>query len=408
MEGACGLDAASFCGLMEVLYQTVQRPEAWVAVLALLCQHLGADSGMIRFYARGWSAVDLTLTHGFDPSFTAAYREHFVHLDPIPGTIERAMLPPGVPALLDAFIPHSELKRTEFYSDYLLPQDKRHVIGGHLLGEDGAKVLFGLQRSHRRRPFEESDKPLLRLLAPHFQQALRLHRAFSDARVEARAAGGALDGLNVAVFFLDKAGRVRFANDRAEDRVRAREGLSLRHGRLHATHPGRDRQLQQLIGSAAGSVPGEQPGPGGALRITPGHNGRPGATAYVTAWHRCVLAEDPIAPSVAAAVLVGPSARPVRDPSWLSGAYGLTRAEARLVARLVETCDLRQAAEAAGVTRETARAYLKSVFRKTECRSQVELIGKILASPGALWTGTEVKSPSLRTSGPAGGRNGRA
>jgi len=81
---------------MEVLYQTVQRPEAWVAVLALLCQHLGADSGMIRFYARGWSAVDLTLTHGFDPSFTAAYREHFVHLDPIPGTIERAMLPPGV------------------------------------------------------------------------------------------------------------------------------------------------------------------------------------------------------------------------------------------------------------------------------------------------------------------------
>lgn len=98
-----------------------------------------------------------------------------------------------------------------------------------------------------------------------------------------------------------------------------------------------------------------------------------------------MLPQDPIAPSIAAAVLVGPSARPARDLSWLSGAYGLTRAEARLVGRLVETCDLGQAAEVAGVTRETARTYLKSVFCKTGCRSQVELIATILTTPGGSW-----------------------
>lgn len=121
MEGACGLDAASFCGLIEVLYQTVQRPEARVGVLGLLCRHLVADSGMIRFYAPGWSAVDLTASHEFDLSFNVAYREHFVQLDPIPAAIGRAILPPGAPVLLDERIPHDDLRRTEFYNGYLRP-----------------------------------------------------------------------------------------------------------------------------------------------------------------------------------------------------------------------------------------------------------------------------------------------
>src|SRR5690606_23236624 len=45
--------------------------------------------------------------------------------------------------------------------------------------------------------------------------------------------------------------------------------------------------------------------------------------------------------------------------------YGLTRSEARLAIELVQGRKLREAAERAKLTYETARWYIKSAFRKT-------------------------------------------
>jgi hypothetical protein len=59
-----------------------------------------------------------------------------------------------------------------------------------------------------------------------------------------------------------------------------------------------------------------------------------------------------------------------------------------LVAKMIETCDLEQSAAAIGVRKQTARAYLKSVFLKTGCHSQAELVGTVLSDPCGIWGGS--------------------
>ncbi|MGE5506326.1 MAG: DNA-binding response regulator [Actinomycetota bacterium] len=59
--------------------------------------------------------------------------------------------------------------------------------------------------------------------------------------------------------------------------------------------------------------------------------------------------------------------------------FGLTPSEARLAQALASGLDIRQAADAGGITVSTARTYLKRLFQKTDVNRQAELI-RVLTS----------------------------
>lgn len=382
MEIIGNIDAAALSCLIEALYEAAQDADAWRRVMVLLCQHLSADSGLIRFYAPDWSEVTLSITHEFDTKFDAAYSQHFVQVDPIPRALEG--LPSGTMAFLDEVVPFTQLKRTEFYGDYMVPQDKRHIMGGYVYNEGGAKAVFGVQRGRRGRPFEHSDRALLKALAPHFIQTFRIHQALTEARVSTAALNLAVDALRIAVFFLSEDGRVLFANRSAEMMVRKGRILTVRHGYLHAASRDSDASLQRLIHSVTKGSRADSLCLGGAVQITPARPETDALTAVV-APRRRLPSGNMIGPRIVAAVFVGTRARVALRPDLLAGAYGLTRTEARFAVKLVETCDVELSAAAIGVTRNTARAYLKSIFRKTDCHSQIEFIRLILSSPIGLW-----------------------
>jgi DNA-binding CsgD family transcriptional regulator len=60
--------------------------------------------------------------------------------------------------------------------------------------------------------------------------------------------------------------------------------------------------------------------------------------------------------------------------------FGLTPAEARLALHLVAGETLRSAAVKLSMSYETARSYLKNIFRKTETCRQTELVLVILTA----------------------------
>jgi DNA-binding CsgD family transcriptional regulator len=67
----------------------------------------------------------------------------------------------------------------------------------------------------------------------------------------------------------------------------------------------------------------------------------------------------------------------------LSTKLNLTPAEMRLVRKLIDGKSLRSAAEALGITYETARSRLKSIFQKTRTHRQAELVALLLRNPRA-------------------------
>ena len=83
----------------------------------------------------------------------------------------------------------------------------------------------------------------------------------------------------------------------------------------------------------------------------------------------------------------------IADPARTEAArlFGLTGPEARVAAGLVQTGDVRRAAQRAGVTYETARKLAKSAMRKAGVRRQGELVGLWVS----LQTGEAVTQPAL-------------
>ena len=64
--------------------------------------------------------------------------------------------------------------------------------------------------------------------------------------------------------------------------------------------------------------------------------------------------------------------------------YGLTRAEARLAALLLQGRDLPEAGAELGVTLHTVRTHLKAVLAKTGAARQAELVRILLRGPAGL------------------------
>ncbi len=64
-------------------------------------------------------------------------------------------------------------------------------------------------------------------------------------------------------------------------------------------------------------------------------------------------------------------------PEMIIASFSLSRQEARLTVELVSGAALKQAAHSVGISYETARGYLKSIYAKTNCNNQTELTLKI-------------------------------
>ena len=69
-----------------------------------------------------------------------------------------------------------------------------------------------------------------------------------------------------------------------------------------------------------------------------------------------------------------------RKREFLKDRFNLTPAEAGVVVRLVRGESLRPCAKALDIQYETARAHLKSVFRKTRTHRQVELVLLVISA----------------------------
>ncbi|MBV8970990.1 MAG: hypothetical protein JO290_01725, partial [Sphingomonadaceae bacterium] len=216
-------------------------------------------------------------------------------------------------------------------------------------------------------------------LLPHIARAWRVRRVLDDWRAQAGGMAAALDLLDRGVIVTDGDGRVRFANAAADRLLTRGDGLDATRGRLRARWPHATDRLQAMIGRAAGTADGEDMVAVDALALDRGDGTIPLA----------VIAE-PIAPGHSAelgqaarggAVLFVNDATANADPTpeRLAAVYGLTAAEAQLTARLAAGDGIGAAAEAQGISSNTAKTHLKAVFGKVGVGRQTQLLRRILA-----------------------------
>jgi DNA-binding CsgD family transcriptional regulator len=170
-----------------------------------------------------------------------------------------------------------------------------------------------------------------------------------------------------ARFRVDGEGRVLWRNKAAEALIDEGCGLVVRGGKLAARDAAANRTLRSAMRWAAGQ-PGGYDVRRNALPIVIERRHEGGAEIW---W---VLAEAGIVQ-----IIANPDEMSDDRLAAAAVVYGLSPAQAKLARAIVEGKALTVAAEAAGVTLNTARTHLRRMFDKTGVRTQAALVRSLLA-----------------------------
>ena len=151
---------------------------------------------------------------------------------------------------VDDLMTEAEWRRMPYYLHWCAPLDVFHVMGADILTAGAGKLRFRLTRSETAPKFSALDRARCEALLPHLRRALHLHNLFDRSEALGALYSGAIGRLSVGMVLLDESGKVLEQNLIARELLAANDGLKLVGGRLEASYPSDNRELQQLIRSA--------------------------------------------------------------------------------------------------------------------------------------------------------------
>ena len=246
----------------------------------------------------------------------------------------------------------------------------------------GTRLTLWLFRDLTAEAFDAEEVSLCEILAPQLRRGLELSQRIGASEVERSLYSSALDRLSVGVVIIDMSGKVVSCSVKAEDALAARDGLQMQAGKLRATAAKDDRELQAAIRIAMQKATGGESDGMRGLALTkssgvrnlgiiiqpvPGREGGGVMTAATVA----IYFRDPDENADVANDLV-------------RQLFDLTPAEAAVARRLASGLSLEDAASSLEISRNTARAHLRSIFSKSGITRQTELVRLMLNSVAIL------------------------
>ena len=356
--------------LLSALYEGVGQPDGWDRFLEALTSTYAGGKGAFLLHDPKAIAGLYVSGSGWDEDYLQRYNDHYLKINPWMTRIPTR--PVGVAASADALFPQSALLETEFYNDWLRPQG---LAAGHniIVQRDGSRhmiVTILYPNATAEKDLDAVDR--LQRLAPHLLRVSQLNRQIALLETRAQTAEAALDAQDTAVFLVDAASKILRMNEIAEKFAAHGDGLEINNGVLIAVAPTEGHTLRHLVADAARARHVIASPPGGVMRITRPSGKKPYEILVGPASGGGLLAG---AGQPSAAVFGrDPESRRTTPLERLRQLYGLTHSEARLMRALLTEDTLDSASARFNVSKETLRSQLKSIFRKTGTRTQLELL----------------------------------
>ncbi len=358
--------------VIECIYDAVSEPDGWDRALDATRRMICVDAMLLVYGCPPSIGLRIAGTAGLAQR---AWKTD-AHFDLNDGALirESMMGPAGTVVSSCDSLQREVFVRTNVYRRLLQPQHLNHVSGVAVLNSDEVHASLWIARSDSPTDFSVNDIPAFTGLLPHFTRALKVYHRIRQAELRTEMAEGAFDRLAVGVVLLDVRGVPVMVNREAEHIAAMQDGFILLGDRVAASRTTETIRMRDLIRRIAGNGPARERA--GTVRLTR-PSGLPDFHVVVLPLpRRC----QPIDGSGAVSMLF------VTDPEksqslvdCLFGKfYGLTDAEIRLVATLLEGGGLTTAARKLGLSRNTVHSQLANVFLKTDTRSQSELLTLLL------------------------------
>lgn len=255
-----------------------------------------------------------------------------------------------------------EARRTSgFYQDFLARCGLEEFAGVRIGRRDNIWNL-SIQRSLRQDPYSAGELASLAKLAQRLDPVIEVSCALAFAH--AKSALDAFQFSDRAAVLVDRAGEVVLANTTADSILG--EDLTIVGRRLVSYDEDATRELDFALDqilwreSAVTSPPVVFPKQnGGRLVIYP--------------MRLRGMTDSPLSAFHAILVIADTNSYSNIRPATLKLVFGLTAAEARLAVAIANGTEIDGFSRAAGISKQTARNHLKSIFRKTGVERQHEL-----------------------------------
>lgn len=355
-----------FSATIEKIYSAAAGDCPWQDALLAIEDLAGCTGAVIDLVPTTEGLPRRTLAGSFSKDDCAEYARDYQAVCP---RIRHAMENPTAEVQFDyQFMTEAAIDRDPVY-EWFGKHGLRYYVGAPISRMTNYLGYLSLQRTRRQGHASSEDIALFTLLRPHIERAGGLADQLGTLRCHRRFSSAMLESLPQAVFALDRAGRILFANERGSRLAAAGDGLRIEDSRLK-TGLGREQGALDAMIEAAGNPVKNQPG--GWLRL-PRPSGRQPYALFLAPLR--VADEELLAAEAKVLVLVHDIERQKSaDPAMLATLYGLTQTEARVASALSGGHSVESAAATLGMRPATARTHLKHVFRKLGVNRQQDLV----------------------------------
>lgn len=348
-----------FTALIAAIYDAGTDFRCWPKAMRLMAQAFNAPAVVMGCNSPHLEEV-FAIAPQIDPVQNERYASYYHRINPM---AKRALSSPiGAVRTDTMMIPRSEFARTEFFNDFLLPQDLGSMLGAIAHIEHTRQFNVVIQRG---REFDREEIARYRRLAPHLRRAVQLNVKLELLNLQCAASAEMLHRLDKGAFVVDASARVLLATREAERLMKTEGGLRVVNGMLRARSTSDTAQLHALIAGCTGQE-------GGLLLVARGPNRAP-ITVSVLPFRRdesIVLSQRPVA------IIFTSDPDRAQEPTAdrIKLRYGLTSAETAFAIEIAKGDGIQACADRLGISRSTARTHLLHIFRKTDANRQAELV----------------------------------
>lgn len=357
--------------LVALVHEGVFEPHPWSRFLRALRTRLDAGYANIIFRRAGSpdeGLIEWVDAEGDTAGIRAAYFDSFKGKDPLP----YFRMEPGRVFRTADLMGGGDYREQPFFRDFLQPYGFEHMLmlrvvaGGHQAWMTVTQPAVG-------EDFPRSAADLCTRLAPHFATALRSYGAIETAKLTRAIRDRVMSRTGYGCVTID-ARRIVIHGDASllpADRKHAPVDVDPA-GKVRLASAAADRKLGLVLaqiddGQQTDPVTiASEEGSAGAVLVVPLEPSAAGASGASAA----IFFQLP-------GLAVGDAAA-FRNATQI--AFGLSPAEAELATYLAQGASIVDAADAIGLTVESARTYSKRVFAKTGTSGQADLIRRLLRS----------------------------
>ncbi|WP_128254947.1 helix-turn-helix transcriptional regulator [Falsirhodobacter deserti] len=343
------------------LYAALLGERPWTEFLQRLVRDVPGGKATLQMYDCQHPEHSFVASQtGFESAALAAYSAHYAGLNLLQQSL--ATKPAGRAFADDALVAEDRRTKDSFFNEWLMPNEVKASAGLKIQASGSRAVSLVLLSGQADAACRSEMTRALNSLAPHLQRASDFYKRRAQAAQLGVVDRNLLDQFGTGMLLLKSDGHVGFINDAARDLLEGQSTvLGFNNSRLHV----RDKDLKDLVSrmmkvNEAGAKAVDYYAPGLKLSLL-----RPEQDSVEALFNGASLI----------ILITGITCRPPRyDRRLIAQTYGLSAAEMRAVDGLMAGKSPADIAMEAGLSRETIRVQIRSLYAKTGAHSQADLI----------------------------------